>query len=113
MALFEKMYKDYKYAREGVVVEVFETGFITWKHEQDGGKYLIDMYCTPESRGTGAIYRNYLALESRFKSEGIKMLYSSVDSTDPNCTQMIKYMLKNNYKIYANDGNLIYVKKEI
>lgn len=113
MLKFEKMYRDFIFQREGAFLELYPEGYITWKPEQDGGKYLMDIYCDPDFRSTGAIYRNYLKLEKKFKLEDTKVLYSSVDVTDPNSTQMLQYMFRVNYKIYANSGDLIYVKKEI
>lgn len=107
------MWRDYSYTRSGVLLKTFDTGFITYKHEQDGGIYFIDIYSDPDFRDSHAMGKQILEIEKIFIESGVKCFYSSVDLTDPNSTNMLRHMIKNNYKLHNTDGTLLYVKKEV
>jgi len=110
---FKQKYQDYILSREGLQVNEFDDGFLTFKFEDSESVYLADIYLVPESRSQGRCIEVFSKFEQEMKEIGKKNIFGSAAFSDPHSTRMVKIMIKNGFKLFSSDGELLFLKKEL
>lgn len=108
----KSFYAQYIEEREGKKVLETHYGFIIYEIEKDF-LFIQDLFIVKEKR------KNKLATEmvdmvvNEAKELGCKELHSIVDLRSLNCSDSFEFALKYGSKVNKQDGNILFLKKDI
>lgn len=89
-----------------------EFGFITYNF-QGHMCQLEEIYIIPEHRRKGIASKYYKMMEEIAKENDCDMLLGSIVIGTNNAEESMQCLFKNNFKLYQNNGNMIYLIKEL
>ncbi len=106
------LYASYVYERSNKSMIETDKGFATFYYVQDAC-YIEDIFVKREHRKEGIAAQMADQITVKAKENGYKKLIGSVDTQANNCTTSLKVLLAYGFELAFNQGNMIFLKKDI
>lgn len=105
-------FASYIYEKQNKSIIEDEHGFATFFFIKDAC-YIEDIYVVPEARKSGVASKYADLISEQAKSKGASKLLGSINLNSNNSTDSMKVLLAYGFKLAWNDGQMIYLQKEV